>query len=134
MSEARNFWSRRRAGVAEEVAAEEAGALAQEHAALEEMSDAELLATFDLPDPETMKMGDDFSVFMSKAIPDRLRRMALRKLWVSNPVLANVDSLVDYGEDYTDAAMVIENTVPATPIIDAAMVPSKVRAPVPPPL
>ena len=30
--------------------------------------------------------------------------------------------------------MVIENTVPATPIVEAATVPSSVRAPVPPPL
>ncbi|MEC8039849.1 MAG: DUF3306 domain-containing protein, partial [Pseudomonadota bacterium] len=27
----------------------------------------------------------------------------------SNPVLANVDMLVDYGEDFTDSAMVVEN-------------------------
>jgi hypothetical protein len=54
-------------------------------------------------------MGDDFSVFMSKTVPDRIRRRALRILWRSNPVLANVDMLVDYGEDFTDAAMAVEN-------------------------
>ena len=54
-------------------------------------------------------MGDDFSVFMSKAVPDRIRRRALRTLWRSNPVLANVDMLVDYGDDFTDAAMAVEN-------------------------
>ena len=54
-------------------------------------------------------MGDDFTVFMSKAVPDRIRRRALRTLWRSNPVLANVDMLVDYGEDFTDSAMVVEN-------------------------
>ena len=32
------------------------------------------------------------------------------------------------------AAIVIENTVPATPIVDDATAPSSVRAPVPPPL
>jgi hypothetical protein len=109
----RNFWSRRRAGVAAEAEAEvaevEAQALAEEHAALEEKTDAEILAELDLPDPDTLEQGDDFSVFMSKAVPDRLRRRALRTLWRSNPVLANVDMLVDYGEDFTDAATVVEN-------------------------
>lgn len=113
MSGERNFWSRRKAGVAAEVQAEEAAleaeALAIEHGALEEKSDEDLLAHFNLPDPDTLKEGDDFSVFMSKAIPDRLRRRALRVLWKSNPVLANVDMLVDYGEDFTDSAMVVEN-------------------------
>ena len=113
MSGERNFWSRRKAGVEAEAAAEQAAldaqALAEEHAALEEKTDAELLAELDLPDPDTLKIGDDFSVFMSKAVPDRLRRRALRTLWRSNPVLANVDMLVDYGEDFTDKAMVIEN-------------------------
>ncbi len=113
MSGERNFWSRRKAGVQAEAAAEQAAldaqALAEEHAALEEKTDAELLAELDLPDPDTLKMGDDFSAFMSKAVPDRLRRRALRTLWRSNPVLANVDMLVDYGEDFTDKAMVVEN-------------------------
>lgn len=113
MSGEQNFWSRRRAGVEAEARAEEAArdaeALATEHEALEEKTDEELLAHFNLPDPDTLKAGDDFSAFMSKAIPDRLRRRALRVLWTSNPVLANVDMLVDYGEDFTDKAMCIEN-------------------------
>jgi hypothetical protein len=37
---------------------------------------------------------------MHSAVPERLRRRALRTLWRSNPVLANVDDLVDYGEDF----------------------------------
>jgi hypothetical protein len=56
-----------------------------------------------------MTQGDDFSAFMSKAVPERLRRRALRKLWHTNPVLANLDGLIDYGEDYTDAAVVVAN-------------------------
>jgi hypothetical protein len=108
-----DFWARRRAGVAAEAKAEldavEAKALAQEHAALEELSEEEILAELDLPDPDTLVQGDDFSVFMAKAVPDQIRRRALRTLWRSNPVLANVDMLVDYGEDFTDAAMAVEN-------------------------
>jgi hypothetical protein len=52
-------------------------------------------------------MGDDFSAFLSRAVPERLRRRALRRLWLSNPVLANLDGLVDHGEDLTDAAVVV---------------------------
>ena len=81
--------------------------VAQEKA-ISEKTDEELLAELELPNPDTLKMGDDFSVFMQKAVPDRLRRRALRTLWRSNPVLANLDGLVDHGEDYTDAAVTFE--------------------------
>ncbi|MES0861511.1 DUF3306 domain-containing protein [Ruegeria sp. SCPT10] len=113
MTQNRDFWSRRKAAVqaeaeAEAIAAEEQ-VIALQQAELEEKSDAEILAEFDLPDPDNLQAGDDVSGFMAKAVPDRLRRRALRRLWRLNPVLANVDGLVDYGEDYTDAACVIEN-------------------------
>lgn len=110
MTEPRDFWSRRKAKVQAEQASQDAMAQAAEKAVVEEdKTDAELLAEYDLPDPDTMELGDDFSAFMQKAVPDRLRRRALRKLWLSNPALANIDGLVDYGEDFTDSAMVIEN-------------------------
>ena len=113
MSGEQDFWARRKAKVEAETLAEQAAveqlALAEQHAVLEEKTDAELLEELDLPDPDTLVMGDDFSVFMSKTVPDRIRRRALRTLWRSNPVLANVDMLVDYGEDFTDAAMAVEN-------------------------
>ena len=113
MSAQADFWARRKAAVAaEERAAEEAereAAAAEERKALEERPDEEVLAELELPDPDSMKQGDDFSAFMSDAVPERLRRRALRQLWRSNPVLANLDNLVDYGEDYTDAALVVEN-------------------------
>ncbi len=113
MSGEQDFWARRKAKVQEETQAEQTAVeqkiLVEQHAAMEEKTDAELLEELELPDPDTLKMGDDFSVFMSKAVPDRIRRRALRTLWRSNPVLANVDMLVDYGEDFTDSAMVVEN-------------------------
>ena len=113
MSDEQDFWARRKAKVEAETLAEQAAVeqlvLAEQHAVLEEKTDAELLEELDLPDPDTFVMGDDFSVFMSKTVPDRIRRRALRILWRSNPVLANVDMLVDYGEDFTDAAMAVEN-------------------------
>lgn len=112
MSRGGDFWARRKAAVSAEaeaeVRAEEQAVLAEAHAELEEKSDAEILAELDLPDPEEMQQGDDFSVFLGKAVPERIRRKALRKLWLTNPVLANVDDLVDYGQDFTDSAMVVE--------------------------
>ncbi|WP_459033989.1 DUF3306 domain-containing protein [Roseivivax sp. CAU 1761] len=103
-----DFWSRRKARVAAE---EEAALRAEEDAraearadALEERSDAEILAEFGLPDPDNLKPGDMVAGFLRKEIPERLRRRALRALWRSNPVLACLDGLNDYDGDYTNAA------------------------------
>ncbi|SHK89005.1 Protein of unknown function [Roseovarius marisflavi] len=108
-----DFWSRRKAQVEAEAEAEarasEAEALAARDAELAEKTDAELLEELQLPDPDTMGPGDDFRAFMTKAVPDRLRRPALRRLWTSNPALANLDGLLDYGEDFTDKAKVLEH-------------------------
>ncbi|MCV2886780.1 DUF3306 domain-containing protein [Ruegeria aquimaris] len=113
MSAGSDFWTRRRAAVVAEERAEAAAlsaeARAQAQAALEQESDEDILARLELPDPDTLQPGDDVARFMSDLVPDRLRRRALRRLWRLNPVLANVDGLVDYGEDYTDAALVVEN-------------------------
>lgn len=106
-------WSRRKAAVAAEARAHERAAAdardAEARAAADRKPDEEVLAELNLPHPDTLQRGDDFSAFLSDAVPERLRRRALRRLWRSNPVLANVDSLVDYGDDFTDGATVIEN-------------------------
>ncbi len=108
-----DFWSRRKAAVREEEELERAEKLAVkqagERAALEEKTDAEILDELGLPDPDSLTEEDDFSRFLSAAVPDRLRRRALRKLWALNPVLANLDGLVDYAEDYSDAATVLSD-------------------------
>lgn len=110
---AKDFWSRRKAQVAAEASAEaqveEALARREAEAAQEARTDEDILAELELPMPEDLQPGDDFSAFMKQAVPDRIRRRALRVLWRTNPVLANIDGLVDYGEDYTDAATVVEN-------------------------
>jgi len=105
---AADFWSRRKAQVAAEGAAEARAAEAAQDAALAEKSDAEICEELGLPDPDTLEAGGDFRAFMDKAVPERLRRRALRRLWLSNPALANLDGMVDYGEDFTDSACVIE--------------------------
>jgi hypothetical protein len=97
-------WSRRRAAVAAEAAAEERAlqeaAIEAEQAALAEKTDDEILEELGLPDPDSLEMGDDFKAFMAKTVPGHLRKRALRKLWRSNPVLACVDGLNDYDDDY----------------------------------
>lgn len=108
-----DFWSRRRAAVQAEEQAEQVALQAEVDAAQEakqaERSDDELLQEAGLPDPDQIDSPEQVQAFMKSALPQRLKTRALRKLWTLNPVLANLDGLVDYGEDYTDAATVIEN-------------------------
>lgn len=109
----RDFWSKRRAAVAAEEQAElaevEAAKAAVAEAELEAQSDEEILAERNLPDPDTLQSPEEIRAFMAETLPQRLKTRALRRLWRLNPVLANLDGLVDYGEDFTDSATVIEN-------------------------
>jgi len=101
-------WANRKAAVQAEAEALEAAkveaVIAEQHAALAEKPEAEVLAELELPNPDEMVAGDDFSAFMKATVPAALRNRALKRLWTSNPILANVDMLVDYGEDFTAAA------------------------------
>lgn len=104
MTRKATFWDRRRAAVEAEAdatyASQQAVVEAREQQALAEKSDEEILAELDLPDPDTLTKGDDFAAFMARAVPEHIRKRALRKLWRSNPVLACVDGLNDYDDDY----------------------------------
>jgi Protein of unknown function (DUF3306) len=53
-----------------------------------------------LPSIEELDFSSDYTVFLNAKVPEALRRAALRKLWASDPVLANLDGLNDYDEDY----------------------------------
>ncbi len=104
---------RRRGGAAPDLAEESAAVPATTAApvgtAISESEDAGQLAPdLDLPDVETLTEGSDFTVFMKDGVPAKLRRLALRKLWASDPVFNVIDEMVEYGEDYTDSAMVVE--------------------------
>ena len=104
-----DFWSRRKSAVKQEFEEERRQAeikrASKIQGELDVKTDEEVLKELGLPDPDTLEPGDDFKVFMKDVVPERLRRRALKKLWLSNPLLANVDGLVDYGEDFTDAAV-----------------------------
>jgi hypothetical protein len=60
-----------------------------------------------LPPIEELNYASDYTVFLNAKVPETLRRAALRKLWTSDPVLANLDGLSDYSEDYNVVDTVI---------------------------
>lgn len=95
-------WAERKRRVAKDEA-EQVEALPVEKPVAEpetEEEEAALLARLELPVPETLSAGDDFSAFMKAGVPEFLRKRALRVLWRSNPVLANLDGLNDYDDDF----------------------------------
>lgn len=107
-----DFWSRRKAQVEAEQLREaaqiEAERASKTEAAQAERSDEDLLQEAGLPDPDQLSDPQQVQEFLRSNLPQRLKTRALRRLWRLNPILANVDGLVDYGEDYTDAATVVE--------------------------
>jgi hypothetical protein len=54
----------------------------------------------ELPPIETLTRDSDYSVFMQPDVPDDLRRQALRKLWASDPLFAQIDTAEAYCGDY----------------------------------
>ncbi|MDJ0894104.1 MAG: DUF3306 domain-containing protein [Alphaproteobacteria bacterium] len=62
----------------------------------------------DLPDIESLDYDSDFTPFLKAGVPEQLQRLALRRLWRSNPIFGHVDGLVDYGEDYSSIGVAIE--------------------------
>ncbi len=65
-------------------------------------------ARFDEFDFDSLNYASDYTQFMKKGVPEAVRRRALRMLWGSNPILANIDGLNDYDEDFTDAALAVK--------------------------
>jgi hypothetical protein len=56
--------------------------------------------TAGLPDIETLDRDSDYTGFLRAGVPEEMTRRALQKLWRSDPVLANLDGLNDYDEDF----------------------------------
>ena len=72
------------------------------------LTDEELLEKYNLPNPEQVENEAGLDRFLNGDFPGRIRQMALRRLWHMNPLFGEVCEMVEYGEDYTDAATVIE--------------------------
>jgi len=99
----------------EELAAEQAANLpvdteTEEDAALD---DAELLEKYGVENPEAIDDEAKLENVLNGGFPDRIRQMALRRMWRLNPFFGVVDDMVEYGENYTDAATVIEGMTTA---------------------
>lgn len=54
----------------------------------------------DLPPIDSLDRYSDYTAFMRAGVAPELRKQALAKLWRSDPVFANLDGLLEYGEDY----------------------------------
>ena len=78
----------------------------------QEAAPAEAPPSSELPSLESLTADSDFSVFMRPNVPEALRQAALQKLWRSDPLYANLDGLLEYGEDY--AAAFSDTTVVGT--------------------
>jgi hypothetical protein len=53
-----------------------------------------------LPPIEELDADSDYTQFMADGVPEALTRAALRKLWLSDPIFANLDGLNDYDENF----------------------------------
>ncbi|PXX92335.1 DUF3306 domain-containing protein [Marinobacter vulgaris] len=100
---------------------------AQELAINEALPEQNVLEKYNLPDPDAIELGTDITGFMRKEIPELLRRRALRALWRSNPVLAVLDGLNDYDEDFSNAATTV-NGVQTLYKVGQGMFDKKARA------
>lgn len=101
-------WSRLKGEDAPEIA-EDAPEIAEEAAVApvdgatppeQEAEELDEEAIAELPDIETLDKDSDYTGFMRAGVPEALRNRALRKLWLSDPVFANLDGLNDYDENY----------------------------------
>ena len=104
-------WSRRKEavregeeGVPEPFAEEQAAALPAE---VTKDQPVEEIAPEDLPDIETMDKDSDYKAFMKTGVPPDLQRQALARLWRSDPALANLDELLDYGENFATEGKIV---------------------------
>lgn len=103
-------WSRRkREGGLDDEAVAETVKTQQDEAPVDDVTETEEeranREAAEAVDIDALTYESDFSVFMKSGVPLLLRRAAMRKLWASNPVLANVDGLNDYDENFADPAM-----------------------------
>ena len=107
-----NRWSRRKAEArtTDDVAPAETRDGASEEAITEAgQDDGGAIDPATLPDIDSLGPGSDFSVFMQAGVPPSLKTRALRRLWQVKPELANLDGLIDYGEDLTGSFKAVDH-------------------------
>jgi hypothetical protein len=96
-------WSQRKRAVQQEREREDARLAPEaeaEKAAEEARVREENQSAAEAVDMETLSFESDYSVFLKEGVSKHLKNAALQKLWRSNPVLACVDGLNDYDQDF----------------------------------
>ena len=73
------------------------------------LSNDELAEKYEVTNPEKIDNPLNLRNLLKENLPDRLKQVALKKLWKLVPAYGEISELVEYGEDFTDAATVIEN-------------------------
>ncbi|MBO46675.1 MAG: hypothetical protein CMJ96_07240 [Planctomycetes bacterium] len=104
-------WSRRKTALrdGEDVTPEQAPAENPVAVSQEQADDGrDLPIPDDLPDIDSLEKDSDYSLFMRDSTPEYLKRLALRKLWSSDPTFAVLDGLNDYDEDFSKIGMIVE--------------------------
>lgn len=102
-------WSKRKRAVEqEEVQAEKAETPAQavpeEQLPVEDEESKANREAAEAVNIDELVYESDFSLFLRRGVPAALKKQAMRKLWTSNPILANLDGLNDYEEDFNNPA------------------------------
>ena len=101
-------WSTRKLAEVETEKAAAPVALIEAEGVEDEKVDEIVAPPPDLPDVETLNADSDFTAFLGDNVPRDISKLAFKKLWRSDPVLANVDGLNDYDDDFSMVGKVTE--------------------------
>ena len=77
------------------------------------LSDEALCEKYELVHPDKCETPEQLDSFFTRPLPDRLKQLAMRRMWRINPIFRFADEMVEYGEDFTDAATVIPDMATA---------------------
>jgi hypothetical protein len=92
-------WTRRKTEQREQALADAAPNFPPAEGAAKAVPSA-AVAPDQLPSIDDLTAESDFTAFLKAGVPEELKRLALRKLWRTDPVFANLDGLVEYGDDF----------------------------------
>jgi hypothetical protein len=54
----------------------------------------------DLPPIDSLDAGSDYAAFFQAGVPEEVKRLGLRRAWVTDPAIAEYRSLADYDWDF----------------------------------
>ena len=65
----------------------------------------------ELPEIDNLDKDSDYTPFLKDGVPSKLKRLALRKLWMSDPAFGFIDGLDDYAEDFSAIGIVAQEVL-----------------------